>query len=171
MLVRLTKLPDPGAALRAMEEIFFLSSVRTRFASAEERTAFFRTWTGWYLSEAPWDVWFHRDGDGSFGGYLTGCLDSMDAEGLFRTIPGYEVFDDLFARFPAHLHVNVHPERRGRGIGARLVERFLQDLVAEGVPGVHVVTGPGARNVAFYERLGFAEAVVREPRLFLGRAL
>lgn len=171
MLVRLTKVPDPSAALRALEEIFFLSSSHTEFPSEAARAAFFRTWTGWYLENEPWDVWLWRDPDGSFGGYLTGCLDSMDAEGLFETIPKYGTFDDLFARYPAHLHVNVHPDRRGRGIGARLVERFVEDCVAEGVPGVHIVTAAGMRNIGFYNRLGFNDAVLRKPLLFLGRPL
>lgn len=171
MLVRLTKLPDTSAALKALEEIFFLSSGRTEFASAAARAAFFHTWTGWYLENAPWDVWFWRDPDGSFAGYLTGCLDSADAEGLFETLPKYATFDDLFPRFPAHLHVNVHPDRRGHGIGQKLVERFAEDCVAEGIPGVHVVTADGMRNVGFYNRLGFTEAVLRKPLLFLGRPL
>jgi len=171
MLVRLTKLPDTGAALRALEEIFFLSTTRTSFPSDKARAAFFHTWTGWYLENEPWDVWFWRDPDGSFGGYLTGCLDSMDAEGLFKTLPKYGVFDDLFPRYPAHLHVNVHPNRRGHGIGQKLVERFVQDCIAEEVPGVHVVTAHAMRNVGFYNRLGFTDAVLRKPLLFLGRPL
>jgi len=171
VLVRLTKLPDPSAALRALEEIFFLSAGRTEFPSETARANFFKTWTGWYLENAPWDVWFWRDHDGSFAGYLTGCLDSMDAEGLFKTIPKYDTFDDLFPRFPAHLHVNVHPDHRSHGIGAKLVERFVADCVAEGIPGVHVVTAAQMRNVGFYNRLGFTEAVRRGPLLFLGRPL
>ncbi|HYD69674.1 GNAT family N-acetyltransferase [Azospirillum sp.] len=171
MIVRLTEAADPAAALAALEEIFFASSVRTSFASDAERSAFLRTWTGWYVTHAPHDVLFQRDEDGRIAGYLTGCRDSAAAAELFRTIPKYDAFADLFPRFPAHLHVNVRPDRRGTGVGAALVEAFAADCRAEGRPGVHVVTGAGARNVPFYARNGFTEAVERGPLLFLGRVL
>lgn len=171
MLVRLTALADPAPALAALEEIFFLSAGRTEFASPEARTAFLHTWTGWYLAQAPRHVWLWQDGDGTIAGYLTGCPDSAGAVELFRTIPRYAAFADLFPRFPAHLHVNVRPERRGQGIGEQLVERFATDCAAAGLAGVHAVTAPGLRNVGFYTRLGFTEAVPRPPLLFLGRPL
>ncbi len=171
MLVRLTALPEPGVALGALEDIFFLSTSRTIFPSPVARAAFFKTWTGWYLENAPDHVWFWRDPDGSFRGYLTGCLDSGDAKGLFETIPKYGTFGDLFARFPAHLHVNVHPTHRSHGIGARLVENFVAACKTEASPGVHVITAPQTRNNGFYRQLGFTEAVTRGPLLFLGRSL
>ncbi|HEY0835383.1 MAG TPA: GNAT family N-acetyltransferase [Azospirillum sp.] len=171
MILRLTEAADRAAALAALEEIFFASSVRTAFASDAGRGAFLRTWTGWYVDHAPHDVLFWRDADGRVAGYLTGCRDSAAATELFGTIPKYDAFADLFARFPAHLHVNVRADRRGSGIGAALVEAFAADCRAAGRPGVHVVTGIGARNVPFYTRNGFTEAVERAPLLFLGRVL
>lgn len=171
MIFRLTETEDPAAALAALEEIFFASSARTTFGSDVERAAFLRTWTGWYATQAPHDVLFQRDEDGRIAGYLTGCRDSAAATELFRTIPKYDTFADLFPRFPAHLHVNVRPDRRGTGVGAALVAAFAADCRAEGRPGVHVVTGAGARNVPFYTRNGFTEAVERGPLLFLGRVL
>jgi GNAT superfamily N-acetyltransferase len=170
-LLRLTELSNRTAALRALEEIFFLSALRSGFASGEERAAFFRTWTGWYIDHAPADVWFALDGAGVILGYLTGCKDSAGAGGLADTIPKYGLFADLFADFPAHLHVNVRPGHRDGGIGRRLVDRFAADCAAGGVPGVHLVTGAEARNVAFYKRAGFTDAHPRGPLLFLGRRL
>ncbi|MDQ2104576.1 GNAT family N-acetyltransferase [Azospirillum isscasi] len=171
MLVRLPELPDREAALAALEEIFFLSTLRKTFASAEERAAFFRTWTGWYVERAPDDLWFALDGDGAIIGYLTGCKDSAGAVDLAHVIPKYELFADRFAAFPAHLHVNVRPGFRDRGVGRRLVDRFAEDCRADGLPGLHLVTGVFARNVAFYQRAGFTAAIQRGPLLFLGRHL
>ena len=37
-----------------------------------------------------------------------------------------------------------------------MVEAFCVRLVADGSPGVHVVTGASGRNRAFYDRLGFS---------------
>lgn len=164
----ITALPDardPGAARAAITEIFFRSSVRQSFASEAERDRFLATWTGWYLNENAADTWLALNEASSVTGYLTGCRDSLAARPLFATIPRYDAFADLFGRFPAHLHVNVHPDHRNAGIGAALVDHFA----AACGTGVHIVTGVGARNVAFYRRLGFTEAVERGGLLFLGR--
>ncbi|MBK3798081.1 GNAT family N-acetyltransferase [Azospirillum brasilense] len=171
MLVRLPELPNRAAALTALEDIFFLSTLRKDFASAEERAAFFRTWTGWYVERAPDDLWFALAEDGTVIGYLTGCKDSAGALDLARIIPKYQVFADRFAAFPAHLHVNVRPGFRDHGVGRALVDRFAEDCRANGLPGLHLVTGVFARNVGFYQRAGFTTATQRGALLFLGRRL
>ena len=168
MLIRLTDLPDPGPALAAVGEIFFESSSRTSFASPEERAAFLERWTGYYLRQWRERVLLWREPDGSIAGYLTGCLDSEGAEPLYHAIGSYGLFTDLFEAFPAHLHVNCHARWRGQGIGSRLVERFAADCGAAGLPGLHIVTGEGARNVDFYHRLGFR---LRDTRTWAGRRL
>lgn len=165
MIVNLPGVRDPRAARAAITDIFFRSSVRQSFESDEARARFLATWTGWYLSEGAADVWLSLDDAGTVIGYLTGCRDSRAARPLFTTVPRYDAFADLFDRFPAHLHVNVHPDHRNGGIGAALVEHFA----AVCGTGVHVVTGAGARNAAFYRRHGFTEAVERGGLLFLGR--
>ncbi|MBK3731543.1 GNAT family N-acetyltransferase [Azospirillum brasilense] len=171
MLVRLPELPDREAALAALEDIFFLSTLRKDFASAAERDAFLRTWTGWYVERAPDDVWFALADDGAVIGYLTGCKDSAGALDLARIIPKYQVFADRFTAFPAHLHVNVRPGFRDHGVGRALVDRFAEDCRADGLPGLHLVTGVFARNVSFYQRAGFTTATQRGALLFLGRRL
>lgn len=168
MIYRLAALSgaERGEALAALERIFFASSLRKNFADAAARAAFFETWTGWHLRQAPQDVLLWRDPDsGGWAGYLTGCRDSAGAADLFKTIPAYDRFSDLFAQFPAHLHVNVDEAFRGRGVGAALVETFAADCRT----GVHVVTGAQARNRAFYRRSGFMLEEERGGLLFMGR--
>ena len=59
-------------------------------------------------------------------------------------------------RYPAHLHVGLDAAFRGRHLGRRLVEAFLAQLSAAGVPGVHaVVLAENAPAGRFFERLGF----------------
>lgn len=173
--VRLSDLPDSAAALEALTAIFFESSPRTAFTSSQERQNFLERWTDFYLSHYPEDVWLWREDDGSFAGYVTGCRDSAGAEPLYQAVPGYAVFEDCFGAFPAHLHVNCRSDRQGRGIGARLVDRFAAECREEGLAGVHIVTAPTARNVGFYQRTGFTEQVLRDfsgrPLLFMGRRL
>lgn len=60
--------------------------------------------------------------------------------------------------YPAHLHIDLLPELRGRGYGRALMTEFVAALRARGVPGLHLSMNPanhGAR--AFYDRLGFRE--------------
>lgn len=62
------------------------------------------------------------------------------------------------ARYPAHLHVNVRQDARGRRIGDQLAERFLAQARAAHVPGLYApVRGDNARAQRFFERLGFIE--------------
>ena len=77
--------------------------------------------------------------------------------------------------YPAHLHVNLAPQFRNRGIGAMLIEAFAADAHRAGAKGMHVVTSADARNVRFYERVGFRErartSVNGSELVFLGRSL
>jgi ribosomal protein S18 acetylase RimI-like enzyme len=73
------------------------------------------------------------------------------------------------AQFPAHLHINLLESARGHGLGRRLLERFLTQLEARGVPGVQLSTTD--RNVAavrLYERLGFRVYSSRKTDLYAG---
>lgn len=173
--IRLLALPDRAPALAALEYIFFESSSRTEFDSEAERQSFLDRWTQYYLDRAPEHVWLWREANGEFSGYVTGCLDSAAAEPLFQRIPSYKLFEDRFSEFPAHLHVNCRSARRNLGIGAGLVDTFIDECQAAGTAGVHIVTAPEARNVKFYERVGFTEREIRayqgRPLLFMGRRL
>ena len=64
--------------------------------------------------------------------------------------------DEVVARYPAHLHIDLLPVMQGRGVGREMMSLLLEELRARKVPGVHL--GVDARNqraVGFYEHLGF----------------
>jgi GNAT superfamily N-acetyltransferase len=80
---------------------------------------------------------------------LLGDLPGFLAEGRKEEPPDEE-------GYPGHLHVNLLPESRGRAVGRRLVERFLDEARRRRLPGVRAVvyeTNQPARR--FFERLGF----------------
>ncbi len=160
-LSRLGDCSDPDRALAEIETIFFLSSeTGARLAGAAQRR-FFPTWTNYYLS-MPGLVWLRHGPDGKLAGYLTGCLDSAGAEPLYDALFYYRAFEDQYRAFPAHFHVNCHPDLRNQGVGAELVAAFVGACRDAGVGGAHVVTGAGARNTSFYGRCGLTERARRD---------
>lgn len=80
---------------------------------------------------------------------------------LAASLPGFVAAGGLRSAsneegYPGHLHVNLLAEARGRSVGSRLVERFLEQARQSGVPGVKAVvyeSNEGARR--FFERMGF----------------
>ncbi len=141
----------------AIDAIFFEASAVQTFENAAQRDAFHWRWLGRYLSEEPEHAFLALMNDGSVAGYLVGSLDDPARRPEFDELGYFEAFGELTRQFPAHLHINVAADWRSRGVGARLIARFLEHVRAQGVRGVHVVTGLGMRNVDFYVRLGFEE--------------
>lgn len=59
-------------------------------------------------------------------------------------------------RWPAHLHIDLLPGIRGRGVGGRLLRAWLDRLDQAGVAGCHVQTlAENARALAAFESVGF----------------
>ena len=147
------------------------------------RESFAEIWTRYYTDEEPESLFVADDG-GRAVGYLTGCVDSARAASPARAIvlgslrhalfvrPGTAGFlwraiadtivqggapegglDD--PRWPAHLHINLAPEARGRGAGAGLMRAWLDRLRGLGVSGCHLGTLHENRNaIGFFERMG-----------------
>ncbi len=160
---------------RMVEDIFFQSTPSRRFPTPQDRQRFFERWTSFYRENEAKRILLAISGDGTVAGYLTGCGDSRAARRLYDDLPHYALFEDQFAAYPAHLHVNCKPDFRNKGIGTSLVMRFSRDCAAEGLAGLHLVTDAAARNVAFYRRCGFDVSIGRRWRdralLFMGKAL
>lgn len=168
-------LPDRSRLMPEIDAVFFESSAMKSFGSEAERTAFRERWLGRYLTHYPAQAYAALCEDGTIAGYLVGSLDDPARTPLFSDIAYFQGFAALTARFPAQLHVNLAPEWRGQGIGARLVAAFVEDAGRLGATGVHVVTSRGMRNVGFYLANGFHEAgslaVNGRDLLFLARSL
>ncbi|MGE4130117.1 MAG: N-acetyltransferase family protein [Bdellovibrionales bacterium] len=160
-----------------IREVFFLSAdSRWVDRSEEERAAFYAKWTDHYFANHRDLILVARNEGGEFLGYLMACPSSDQARSFYRErIKSYELFADQFAAYPAHLHVNLHPRSRGKGIGTTLIDELVERLRPLGVSGVHLITSPNQRNVGFYLKNGFTYNLTREWQghslLFMGRSL
>jgi GNAT superfamily N-acetyltransferase len=166
----------PAHLADQVDAIFFEASGRSGFVSPEERTAFRERWLGRYLAGGSDVVLIAQSPEGAVAGYLVGALEDPAEQERFADI-GYfrAAFRDLCQRYPAHLHINLAPACRSRGIGARLIAAFAARAAAVRAPGFHVVTAKDARNVRFYRRCGLGVLGTtcwnRREVVFLGKAL
>ena len=149
-------------------EIFFESSATTTFASQAARQEFSQKWLLRYLHELPQSCFAAITASGRCAGYLAGAFATPLGPGLFADHDHLAAFREEISRAPAHLHINVRSDWRGRGLGARLVEAFIDACRVRQICGVHVLTGLGQRNNTFYRRCGFKEIATRD---FGGRSL
>ena len=141
-----------------VDAIFFEASGRRSFASQDERAAFRERWLGRYLQGGGDIVLVAESQQGTVAGYLVGAVDDPAEQDRFADIGYFRAeFRALCRRYPAHLHINLAPAFRNRGIGARLIAAFAARAAAAGAPGMHVVTASDARNVRFYGRCGLTE--------------
>jgi GNAT superfamily N-acetyltransferase len=176
-MVRIEPLGDDATpeSVREVERIFFQSSGRAVFPNDAARAEFHERWLGRYLLHDRAHAFVARAEDGRIAGYLIGSLDDPAIAERFDDISYFAELADLTVRYPAHLHINLDPEWRSRGIGARLIEAFAAQAAERRAPGLHIVTGTRVRNVKFYERCGFVP--LREVAwngsavLFMGRDL
>jgi GNAT superfamily N-acetyltransferase len=143
--------------LSDLDQVFFSSSARQSFDSAEERAAFRERWLGRYLLHFPKHALVALDPERRLVGYIVGSLEDPAQDPLFADLAFLAAFGPLTARYPAQFHVNLDASWRGRGIGARLVAAFCDLAGAAGVSGAHVVTARGMRNVGFYLANRFLE--------------
>jgi ribosomal protein S18 acetylase RimI-like enzyme len=158
--------------LEEVMDIFFESSTKKDFASVEERTRFVVKYLGVYLQSYP-QLSLIALKENKVLGYCCGMPHTPPE--LYELQPHLEVFEDQFDLYESHLHINCHHEARGMGVGAKLVGHFEALMRQEGVQGIHIITSPQARNISFYERLGYHHRVQRDYNdaqlLFLGKTL
>jgi GNAT superfamily N-acetyltransferase len=150
--------PLPAHIVAEMEAVLFEASGRV-FAPGPEREAFCERWLARYLGDGSDVVLLAFSGDRTLAGYLVGALEDPAAQPRFLDLVYLSgEFRDLCRRYPAHLHLNLAPAFRGKGLGASLVAAFAAHARDAGAAGMHVVTRANAPNVRFYARCGFAEA-------------
>jgi hypothetical protein len=78
---------------------------------------------------------------------------------------------DLWARFPAHFHINVAEGQRSGGVGRQLAEAFFAHMRSHGVLAAHIRTATPEPHQRFFEACGFRILVLRRLTLwaYLGK--
>jgi GNAT superfamily N-acetyltransferase len=142
-----------------LKEIFFESSTKKDFKDGAEKEAFFEKYLGIYLKRFPEHVWVAREG--RILGYMIASPVTKDSA-LYAIQPHLQVFESYYQDYPAHLHVNFHPDARGKGFGGKLFSELEKQLQRLNINGIHIMTGPDSRNKSFYQRLGFDFEIILE---------
>lgn len=154
-----------------------------------------------YVLLEPGSAFVAEDGEG-VGGYIVGTADTrgfderLEAEwwpklrpGLADPAPPAETWtadqrmaflihhpfrtpSRIVARYPSHLHINLLPRLQGRGLGTRLMDRWLARMKELGSPGAHLgVGGANVRGCAFYKAYGFTKLEETPYAIWYGMAL
>jgi len=77
---------------------------------------------------------------------------------LLLRLPEISVFKGLYAEYPAHLHINIHPDYQRQGIGHRLFQAYEANLAKHHIPGYHLQVGADNQaGISFYRKLGLTE--------------
>ena len=143
--------------LQSLKSVFFATTSKQQFTSEVEKESFFQHWLAYYMKHWPQELLFMMDENEHVMAYLSGCSDSLKAiDFISPKVPSYSLFQEHFSEYPAHLHINTHPNHQNRGLGGQLITAYCQLLAEKAVPGVHIVTSPDQHNVRFYEKHGFA---------------
>jgi GNAT superfamily N-acetyltransferase len=153
--------PWPASLLDGLDAIFWETAGRPPQGD-EARAKFRHRWLTSYLATDTQHAFVALAGEGkapiAITGYLVGTLETPLSNPRFASDGYLEAFADALHRYPAHLHINLTESARGHGVGRALIEAFCAHAANLGTRGVHVVTGAGARNVAFYYgHVGFTE--------------
>jgi GNAT superfamily N-acetyltransferase len=162
--------------IKDLQDIFFLTA-KVPLKNEEDRKNLFQRYAEPYIQHWPDYVFFACDEQsGRTMGYLIGCADDKQAHEVLSPLQkSYELFADLHKKYPAHLHINIHPDFQGHGVGTFLIQEFIIELKKLGCRGVHILTAPEERNVGFYFKNKFKFRTQRELNnksvLFMGLAL
>ncbi len=141
-------------------------------------------YAGPYGVHAPKTAFVAQDESG-VGGYILGPADTRAFEDMLEALwwpslrarypdPAHPVTPDermqrlihhsarmprrIVDAYPAHLHIDLLPRLQGRGLGRRMIARWLASVAAMGVGAAHLSVGMrNERAVRFYRAYGFHE--------------
>lgn len=157
---------------KAVSQIFFETSSRKNFNSEREKNSFRHKYLDLYLDNDEALCFVAQEGVEVIG-YLVGSFHTGDV--YTKMAEYYKYFASEIKNYPAHLHINLTSQARGKGTGKKLIEQFIFELKSKNVPGVHIITLKSALNTHFYRACNFSfekEDISNSlGLLFMGRSL
>jgi ribosomal protein S18 acetylase RimI-like enzyme len=184
-MTELACLDGPGTAAVGdqLVAVYRAAMAAPPFFESEVETGWFAQELAGELTEAGFRCWVAGDGDRTVGfayGFPTPEVPSDGWYGSLREAVGPDAADHWLVGQFAVVWIAVHPDRRGRGLGRRLLERLLAGASTDRAWLVTHDLDTPAR--ALYRSLGFrelgrgplgwhdAERVVLGAQLAAGRA-
>lgn len=119
---------------------FFRNSVNTQFPEYSKKARDF------FIKKA----WTKKIIEGSIKGYYTIYILAFDKE----KIVGYLIGTHHFGGVATIMWVAVDDDFQGRGIGRKLIDKFISILKKEGGHKINL-TVTNKKNIGFYKKLGF----------------
>ena len=157
-----------------VKNIFWLTSSRTEFRTIEQKLKFQEQYLDYYWNHWP-QLFFFAVEDEKVLGYICGVLDSSKEKRLYEIVAYYRLFEDFFITYPSHLHINMHPDAQGKGLGSQLLAVFEYAVKEMGSLGVFLITSLQAQNVKFYQKNAYTFSLERRwcgaKILFMGKSL
>lgn len=70
---------------------------------------------------------------------------------------GEIIIHSCFAKkYPAHMHIDIHRDYRGQGLGTQMLQVLTEHLSAKGIDGLQLCCGSdNVKGIRFYKRFGF----------------
>jgi len=169
-MIRIEKLSNQLDLWPQVLDIFFESSGKKEFSTLKDKEEFIYKYIGFYKKHHS-DSFFIAIREDSVLGYICGAEDSLEQLDLFTLLPHYKLFKDLYLDYSTHLHINLHLEARGAGVGSKLIKHFEEQTCGS----IHLITTPSARNRSFYLKNGYDLEIIRKnddtELLFMGKTM
>lgn len=174
MKIQLVDLSNKNQLI-AIDKIFFNTSSKKVFKSISEKEKFKYKYMGYYLKNYS-EYFYVATLNEKVVGYLCCCPNTLQDDYFFNISGYYNIIDkNKIIEYPAHLHINLTQECRGRGIGSIMIKTLCQKLALQSLSGIHVFTTPDSLNVSFYRKNDFRDELTVEYHdsnlLFLGRKI
>jgi ribosomal protein S18 acetylase RimI-like enzyme len=159
-MTELACLDGPGTAAVGdqLVAVYRAAMAAPPFFESEVETGWFAQELAGELTEAGFRCWVAGDGDRTVGfayGFPTPEVPSDGWYGSLREAVGPDAADHWLVGQFAVVWIAVHPDRRGRGLGRRLLERLLAGAPTDRAWLVTHDLDTPAR--ALYRSLGFRE--------------
>lgn len=155
--------------------------------SEEKRKILLARFCDYYIEMCS-DTCFVCEEGGVCIGYVICCPDAVkfrkefpkftDRSGKLNLSQKFQCLGDVFlylpfkTKYPAHLHIDILPEFRRKGIGRRLINALTEELKNQGKCGVMLAVSSDNKNAQmFYGALGFKKIFRMSGTYILGKSI